>query len=71
MNSTIIHSLQFAVNRVLFKIFGSMSNDEYIEVCNYFGLLSVDETISVRQNKFSAHYFNSINIVCECICNRQ
>jgi len=46
------HSLQFAVNRALFKIFGALSKDTYKDVCKYFGIMPVDEQISARQSKF-------------------
>jgi len=36
-NSAVRHSLDFAFNKVLFKIFGALSNDTYRNICNHFG----------------------------------
>ena len=39
INSAMKHSLEFAVNRALFKIFGALSKDTYKDICKYFCLL--------------------------------
>jgi len=37
-NSSVRQSLQFTFNRVLCKIFGAMSSDSFVMVCNFCGL---------------------------------
>ena len=36
INSSVRQSLQFTFNRVLCKIFGAMSSDSFVMVCNFF-----------------------------------
>jgi len=38
VNSAMRHSLQFTLNRALFKIFGALSKDTYKDIYNYFGI---------------------------------
>jgi len=52
INSAMRHSLQFALNRARFKIFGALSKDTYKDICKYFGMGPMDEQISARQRKF-------------------
>ena len=35
-----------------YKIFGAMSKDSYGEICKYFGIDKVEESIRHRQEKF-------------------
>jgi len=56
VNSAMRHSLQFALNRALFKISGPFSKDTYIDICNYFGIWPMEQQISDRQNKFHLNY---------------
>ena len=56
MNSAVRHSLDFAFNKVLFKTFGTLSKDTYRDICNYFGIWSIEEQISARQGKFTSRY---------------
>ena len=44
-------------NRVLCKIFGAMSSDSFVMVCNFFGLKSVEDLICARQNRFVTDIF--------------
>ena len=37
-NSAINHSLQFTLNKVFLKLFGSVSKECYIEIGYYFGI---------------------------------
>jgi len=39
-NASVTHSLEFALNRVLF-IFGALSKDTYRDICKYFGVYSI------------------------------
>jgi hypothetical protein len=66
-NSTTKQSLEFTMNRIMFKIFGAMSRDAYREVCKYFGICSVDETVRARQDKFVTRYCSTDNILCQVI----
>jgi len=61
------HSLQFALNRALFKIFGALSKDTYKDICKYFGTGPMDEQISARQSKFYFRYCATESIVCHAI----
>ena len=45
------HSLEFTMNKVLYKIFGVMPKDSYCEICKYFGIAMLEESISRRQEK--------------------
>jgi len=62
VNSAMRHSLQFALNRALFRIFGPLSKDTYI--CNYFGIWPMEQQISACQNKFHLRYCASDRAVC-------
>ena len=46
MNSADRHSLQFAINKIVCKIFGAMSKDLYIEISAHFGIESVENLIA-------------------------
>ena len=67
INSAMKHSLQFALNRALFKIFGSLSKDTYKDICKYFGMGPMDEEISARQSKFYSRYCATESAVCHVI----
>jgi len=66
-NSAMRHSLQFALNRTLFKIFGALSKDTYKDICKYFGIMPMDGLISVRRSKFYLRYCASESAVCHAI----
>ena len=64
-NSSVRQSLQFTFNRVLIcKIFGAMSSDSFVMVCNFFGLKSVEDLICARQNRFVTRYISTANSLC-------
>jgi len=67
INSAMRHSLQFAFNRALIKIFGALSKDGYKDICKYFGIMPMDEQISARQSKFCLRYCASESAVCHAI----
>jgi len=67
VNSAIRHSLQFALNRALFKILGALSTDTYKEIYKYFGIWTIEEQISARQDKFKLRYSASKSVVCRAI----
>ena len=66
-NSAVRHSLDFAFNKVLFKIFGALSNDTYRNICNYFVMCSIEEQIFAGQGKFTSRYCASESDVCRAI----
>jgi len=43
---------QFTMNRVLFKIFGAMAKDSYLEISNDFGIHPLEQSITLRGDKF-------------------
>ena len=49
VNSAVKHSLQFALNRALIKIFDALSKETYQDICKYFGIWTVEEQISARK----------------------
>ena len=69
INSAMRHSLQFAPNRALLKIFGALSKDTYKDMCKYFGIRPMDEQISARQSKLYLRYCTSESAVCHAISN--
>jgi len=50
------HSLQFTVNKIVYKIFGSMSKDLYIEISAHFGIESAENLVVNRRNRFINRY---------------
>jgi len=63
------HSLQFALNIALLKIFGAQSKDTYkdINLCNYFDIMPMDEQISARRSKFYLRHCASESAVCHAV----
>jgi len=55
-NATDLRSMQFTVNRVITKLFGTMSQNYYQEVSNYFGFNTVKELIHNRFENFRISY---------------
>ena len=51
-NSADKQSLQFTMNRVFFKIFGAMAKDFYQEISSHFGIYPLEQSITVRGDKF-------------------
>jgi len=41
-NSADRHSLQFTVNKIVYKIVGALSKDFYSEICVHFGIDTVE-----------------------------
>jgi len=48
------------MNRVLFKNFGAMAKDSYLEISIYFGIYP----IALRGDKFLKKYSSSDNYLC-------
>ena len=51
-NSADKQSLQFTMNRVLFKIFGAMAKDSYLQISSHFGIYPLEQSIVLRGDKF-------------------
>ena len=45
MNSADRHPFQFTINKIVYKIFDSMSKDLYIEISAHFGIESVENLV--------------------------
>jgi len=58
--------LQFALNRALFTIFGALSKDTD-KFYKSFGIWTIEEQISARQDKFKLRYSASESVVCRAI----
>ena len=62
-----LQSMQFTTNRVIIKLFGTMSQNYYQEVSNYFGINTVKEVILYRFQKFRISYGAADNYLCRLI----
>ena len=40
------------MNRVLFKNFGAMTKDSYLEISSHFGIYPLEQSIALRGDKF-------------------
>jgi len=49
MNSADRHSLQFRINKIVYKIFGAISKDLYIEISAHFGIESVKNWLLIAE----------------------
>jgi len=45
-------SLQFTVNKIIYKMFGAMTKDLYCEISEYFGIPTVEQLIANRHDRF-------------------
>ena len=66
MNSADRHSLLFTINKIVYKIFGDMSKDLYIEISAHFGIESVENLIADRRNRFINRYSETGNYLGLC-----
>ena len=67
MNSADRHSLQFTINKMVYKIFGAMSNDLYIEISARCGIESVENLVANRRNRFINRYGETDNYLCQML----
>ena len=69
MNSADRHSLQFTINKIVYKIFGVMSKDLglYIEISAHFGIESVENLVADRRNRFINRYGETENYLCQML----
>ena len=66
MNLDDRHSLQFTINKMVYKIFGDMPKDLYIEISAHFGIESVENLIADRRNRFINRYSETGNYLGLC-----
>ena len=66
-NSADRHSLQFSVNKIIYKIFGAMARDSYGQISEYFGIPSVEQLITNRHNRFLNRYRSQENYLCQAL----
>ena len=67
INSADRHSLQFTVNKTVYKIFGAMSKDLYIEISAHVGIESVENFVVNRRNRFINRYGETDNYLCRML----
>ena len=61
-NSADRHSLQFTINKIVYKIFGAMSKDLHIEISAHVGTESVENLVANRRNRFINRHGETDNI---------
>jgi len=66
-NSADRHSLQFTINKILYKIFGAMSKDLYGKISAHFGIESVENLVANRRNRFINRYGETDNYLCQML----
>jgi len=66
-NSADRHSLQFTINNIMYKIFGAMSKDFHSEICVFFGIHSVENSVANRRNRFIKRYGETDNYLCQML----
>jgi len=62
---TQLRSLEFALNRVLMKVFRTTSMDVIAECRYWSGLLEMKTLIAKRKQRFMAKYVQSDNVLCQ------
>ena len=67
MNSADRHSLQFTINKIVYKIFGAMSKDFDIEISAHFGIESVENLVANRRHRFINRYGETDNYLCQTL----
>jgi len=66
-NSADRHSLQFSVNKIIYKIFGAIGKDSYGQISEYFGIPSVEQLITNRHKRFLNRYRCPENYLCQAL----
>jgi len=59
--------MQLTINKIVYKIFGAMSKDLYIEISAHFGIESVENLIADRRNRFVNRYGETDNYLCQML----
>jgi len=55
------------MNKILFKIFGTMSTDSFCYVWECFGIDPLEQLIQERQDKFNKKYSARDNLLCSAL----
>ena len=55
-NSADRQSLQFTVNRIIYKMFGAMTKDSYCEISEYFGIPAVEQLMLIVMTDLSIDF---------------
>jgi len=66
-NSADRHCLQFSINKIIYKIFGTMDKDSYGQIAEYFGMPSAKQLITNRHDRFLNRYRCEENYVCQAL----
>ena len=67
MNSADKKSLDFALNRFLFKLFKTSNKDVVDECSLYFGFNSASDRIARFSVRFITRFNNSDNLLCQLV----
>ena len=69
MNSADRRSLQFALNKIVYryKIFGAVSKNLHIEISAHLGIESVENLVANRRNRFINRYGETDNYLCQML----
>jgi len=51
----------------MYKIFGAMPKDLYIEITAHFGIESVENLVASRRNRFINRYGETDNYLCQML----
>jgi len=63
-NSSDGQSLQFTVNRIIYKFFGAMTKESYCEISEYLGM---EQLITNRHDRFLNRFRSHGNHVCQAL----
>jgi len=68
-NSADRHSIQFTINKTVYKIFGAMSKDLNSEICVglHFGIDSVENLVANRRNRFIKRHGEKDDYLCQML----
>ena len=67
LNSADRHSLQFTINKIVYKVFGAVSEDLYIEISAHFGIESVENLVANRRYHFINRYGETDSYSCQML----
>jgi len=67
MNSADRRSVQFTINKIVYKVFGAVSKDLYFEISAHFGIESVENLVANRRNRFINRCGETDNYLCQML----
>ena len=62
------HLLQFTINKIVYKIFGSASKALHSEIRVHFGTDSLENFVANRRNRFINRYAKTCNYLRQMLC---